>query len=90
MLINRRDIQITMWNYLACISHLRNWPVANFLEWRMSDAINIPIQSINNIWDCGVFLCPYVEHLGTAKGMDFNQFSMNDYRKKIVRSRGVN
>ena len=86
MLIGRKDIQAIIWNYLSCISYLRNQPLTNISEWTLSDAVNIPTQSIKNQWDCGVFLCRYVEHLTAAKGMDFDEFTMNDYRKKIVLS----
>ena len=86
MLIGRKCIQQTIWNYIACILSLCNWPFTNISEWTFLDAVNIPTQSITNQWDCGVFLCRYVEHLTMAKGIDFDEFSMKDYRKKIVRS----
>ena len=84
MLIGRKDIQAIIWNYLSCISYLRNQPLTNISEWTLSDAVNIPTQSIKNQWDCGVFLCRYVEHLTAAKGMDFDEFTMNDYRKIVL------
>lgn len=37
----------------------------------------------NNLYDCGVFICKYVEYLSMDKKFDFTQKDMNRFRKKI-------
>jgi len=50
--------------------------------WSKENVKDIPMQI--NLWDCGVFVCKYSEHLSRGAKMTFTAAHMPDYRKQMI------
>jgi len=53
----------------------------NANDWRLINEVNCPQQT--NIWDCGVFVLMFAEHLSRGAPLNFTQRDMGKFRKQI-------
>jgi sentrin-specific protease 1 len=51
-------------------------------EWEYRNIKNIPKQE--NSWDCGVYLCKYMEYISRNEEINFSQEDMNYFRIQIA------